>query len=56
VSIKLICGMFAAIIDKLGGKIHSDKRADSKSDNDEEKKWRGYSFYAIAYVHFLFLG
>ncbi|KAF3966016.1 hypothetical protein ACB098_04G068100 [Castanea mollissima] len=32
----------SVIIDKLGGKIHSDKRADSKSDNDEEKKWRGW--------------
>ncbi|KAM4106548.1 hypothetical protein ACB094_04G072300 [Castanea mollissima] len=32
----------SVIIDKLGGKIHSDKRANSKSDNDEEKKWRGW--------------
>uniref|UniRef100_A0A2N9I146 Prostaglandin E synthase 2 n=1 Tax=Fagus sylvatica TaxID=28930 RepID=A0A2N9I146_FAGSY len=33
----------SVIIDKLGHKIFPDKKVDSNSDNDEEKKWRGMS-------------
>jgi hypothetical protein len=35
--------MFAAIIDKLGGKILPGRKTDSDLDDDdnEEKKWRG---------------
>ncbi|GMY23972.1 prostaglandin E synthase 2-like isoform X1 [Fagus crenata] len=32
----------SVIIDKLGHKIFPDKKVDSNSDNDEEKKWRGW--------------
>lgn len=33
----------SAVIDKLGQKIHPDKKNDSDlGDNDEEKKWRGW--------------
>jgi microsomal prostaglandin-E synthase 2 len=36
--------MWAAIIDKLGNKIHGKEIVDSASDkdDDEEKKWRRY--------------
>jgi hypothetical protein len=54
--IELICGTFAVIIDKLGHKIFPDKKVDSNSDNDEEKKWRGYSFSSLAFFFFFFLG
>lgn len=49
--------MRAAIIDKLGNKIHGKEIVESasdKDDDDEEIKWRRYGLSFVLWLSFLF--